>query len=649
MCGIAGYYSISAKHDDHGIIKRMTDSLHHRGPDDSGLWTDESAGVALGHRRLSILDLSPAGHQPMMSSNGRYVIVFNGEIYNYQDIRSELESSKQVSWRGTSDTEIILEAFACWGIDEAIPRFVGMFAFAIWDKQERALWLVRDRLGEKPLYYGLINGCFLFGSELKSLKSHPFWEGEVDHNALVLYFRHSCIPAPHTIFKGIRKLIPGTFLKVSESNIKRGELPEPIPYWTAKEAIEASRQRLFTGSDADAVENLDRILRKVIGQEMISDVPLGAFLSGGIDSSAIVALMQAQSDRPVRTFTIGFHEQHFNEAENAKAVARHLHTEHTELYVTHQEALAVIPRLPFIYDEPFSDVSQIPTFLVSEMTRRHVTVSLSGDGGDELFGGYNRYFWAERIWSYIGPLPLALRRAVAAMLIAPSAAQWESILHILKLLFPRKFNQRLLGDKIHKLAALMTLKDRAMLYRSLVSHWYQPELVVKNSIEPKTIINGSIKKNGSYTEQMMFLDAVTYLPDDILVKVDRASMAVSLESRAPFLDHRVFEFAWSLPLRMKVQDRKGKVILRKLLNKYVPSELTERPKMGFGVPIDSWLRGPLREWAAALLDERRIEREGFLHAPLIREKWQEHLSGKRNWQYHLWDVLMFQSWLETWG
>jgi asparagine synthase (glutamine-hydrolysing) len=633
--------------DRREVIIRMTDALHHRGPDDTGIWLDTEGGIALGHRRLSILDLSPAGHQPMVSSDGRFVISFNGEIYNFTEIKSELEASGRISWRGTSDTEVMLEAISRWGVESSVKRFAGMFAFAVWDRQERALWLVRDRLGEKPLYYGLMNGCFLFGSELKALQRHPIWRGEIDRNALALYFRHSYIPAPYTIFCGLKKLIPGTILHVSEKMLATGEIPEPVSYWSAREVIEYGRGHPFAGSSSEAVAGLDRVLKDTIQQEMVSDVPLGAFLSGGIDSSVIVALMQAQSARPVRTFTIGFHEQDYNEADNAKAVARHLRTDHTELYVTPGDAMALIPRLPTIFDEPFSDVSQMPTFLVAEMTRRHVTVSLSGDGGDELFGGYNRYFFADRIWRSMSPLPSPLRRAMAAMMMMPSSTQWDRVHSLLSPLIPNRFQQRQAGDKIHKTAALLSLESRVMLYKRLVSHWYEPERLVKNSKEPMTIINSNKGKSPFlFAEQMMYLDAVTYLPDDILVKVDRACMAVSLESRAPFLDHRVFEFAWTLPLEMKVRNGKGKLILKKLLEKYVPRELTERPKMGFGVPIDSWLRGPLREWAEALLDEQRIEREGYLHPSLIREKWREHLSGKRNWQYHLWGVLMFQAWLE---
>jgi asparagine synthase (glutamine-hydrolysing) len=647
MCGIAGYYDMRSKSDSRAVVMHMTDALHHRGPDDSGVWSDAAVGIVLGHRRLSILDLSPAGHQPMTSPDGRFVIAFNGEIYNFAEIKSELETSVPIQWRSTSDTEVMLEAFSRWGIEKSVKRFAGMFAFAVWDRQERALWLVRDRLGEKPLYYGLMNGCFLFGSELKALQRHPKWRGEIDRNALALYFRYSYIPAPYTIFCGMKKLLPGTILHLSEKKFTAGDIPEPVPYWSALEVIESGRRRPFVGSSSEAVAGLDRVLKDTIRQEMVSDVPLGAFLSGGIDSSTIVSLMQAQSAMPVRTFTIGFHEQDYNEADNAKAVARHLRTDHTELYVTPADAMALIPRLPTIFDEPFSDVSQIPMLLVAEMTRRHVTVSLSGDGGDELFGGYNRYFFADRIWRSMSPLPYSLRKAIAALMMAPSSSQWDRVHSMLGPLIPNRFQQRQVGDKIHKMAPLLSLESRAMLYKRLVSHWNEPECLVKNSQEPMTIINGNNGKSPfSFTEQMMYLDAVTYLPDDILVKVDRASMAVSLESRAPFLDHRVFEFAWTLPLEMKVRNSKGKLILKKLLEKYVPREFIDRPKMGFGVPIDSWLRGPLRGWAEELLDKKRIDREGYLHSAPIREKWHEHLSGKRNWQYHIWGVLMFQAWLE---
>jgi len=658
MCGIAGFLDLSlnrSKKELHTPISAMTDTLHHRGPDDSGVWVDEKAGVALGHRRLSIIDLSSEGHQPMYSASGRFVIVYNGEIYNYLDIRKDMESefnsklkthhSSLPKWRGHSDTEVMLAAFEKWGVEGSVKRFVGMFAFALWDRQERLLYLVRDRLGEKPLYYGRMGDVFLFGSELKAFRSHPSWRGEIDRNALALYMRHNYIPAPYSIYKGIYKLLPGTILTLNSKDIKH--IPHPIPYWSAKTVAEAGVANPFHGSNTEAIAHLDNLLRNSIKHQMIADVPLGAFLSGGIDSSTVVALMQAQSDRPVKTFTIGFYEEGYNEAKDAAEVARHLGTDHTELYVTPKETMDVIPQLPVLYDEPFSDSSQIPTFLISQLTRRYVTVSLSGDGGDELFGGYNRYFLGRSIWGKIGWMPKNLRNILVKALTSLSPQSWETLFHKLNHVLPKQIKQQTPGDKLHKLAEVLNVNSPMEMYLRLVSHWKEPDSVVIDSVEPITALtnNNQKAKLSDFTQTMMYLDLITYLPDDILVKVDRAAMGVSLESRIPFLDHRVVEFAWQLPLSMKIRNGQGKWILRQVLYNYVPKELIERPKMGFGVPIDSWLRGPLREWAESLLNEKRLRGEGFFKPQPIQEKWIEHLSGRRNWQYYLWDVLMFQAWL----
>jgi asparagine synthase (glutamine-hydrolysing) len=648
VCGIAGFFS--RKHtseDSKNVLTRMTDSIIHRGPDDAGHWFDPEAGIALGHRRLSILDLSPAGHQPMQSTSNRYVIVFNGEIYNFQQIRKELEEKAcgvRVSWRGHSDTEVVLAAFEAWGVEEAVKRFIGMFAIAIWDNQERLLHLMRDRIGEKPLYYGWLGETFLFGSELKALRAHPAWRAEINRDALALFLRHNYIPAPYTIYSGIRKLIPGTILTLRTAHDQPGHMPVPVPYWSFTQVVDDGLAMPFRGTEQEAVNQLDSLLRDAISQQMVADVPLGAFLSGGVDSSTIVALMQAQSARPVRTFTIGFNEEAYNEAEYAKAVARHLGTEHTELYVTPRDALDVIPKLPALYDEPFSDSSQIPTLLVSELTRRHVTVSLSGDAGDELFCGYPRYFLGRSIWKKIGWMPRSMRSVLSMGCTALSPARWNAISSLLPQ-SPCILNP---GDKIHKLAEIINVESPEVLYRRLISHWKDPASVVINSREPDTILTDSAAwpHLTNFIERMMFLDTRMYLPDDILVKVDRAAMGVSLETRVPFLDHRVVEFAWRLPLSMKIRNGQGKWILRQVLYKYVPKELIERPKMGFGVPIDSWLRGPLREWAETLLDERCLTREGFFNPAPVTEKWREHLSGSRNWQYYLWNILMFQAWLE---
>ncbi len=646
MCGIAGFFDPKKRiSDPAGALGLMTDAIFHRGPDDSGEWFDPAAGVALGHRRLSILDLSPAGHQPMSSPSGRYVIAFNGEIYNFHRIRQEIEKVEgNHPWRGHSDTEVMLAAFETWGVEDAVRRFTGMFAIALWDREARCLHLMRDRIGEKPLYYGWSGNVFLFGSELKALRAHPAWQAETDRGALALFLRHNYVPAPFSIYAGIHKLVPGAVLTLRTESDPPGLLPEPVPYWSFAQAVADGLDRPFGGTEHEAVDQLDTLLRDAIGQQMVADVPLGAFLSGGVDSSAIVALMQAQSSRPVRTFTIGFHEAAYNEANHAKAVARHLGTDHTELYATPRDALDVIPRLPELYDEPFSDSSQIPTSLVSQLTRRHVTVSLSGDAGDELFGGYNRYFLGRSIWRTIGWMPRGLRSGLAAGCTTLSPACWEALGTFL----PKKVRPSHFGDRMHKLADIVAVESPAAMYRRLVSHWGNPGDVVCGASEPETVFaEGSRTPDmNDFTLKMMFLDTLSYLPDDILVKVDRAAMGVSLETRVPFLDHRVVEFAWRLPLSLKIRGNEGKWILRQVLYRYVPRDLMERPKTGFGVPIDSWLRGPLREWAETLLDEGRLRREGFFRPEPIRKKWSEHLSGKRNWQYHLWDILMFEAWLE---
>lgn len=647
MCGLAGFLGMDAVTAKPAArtVGRMTGALRHRGPDDAGYWIDREAGVALGHRRLAILDLSSAGQQPMHSACGRYVIVFNGEIYNFQALRDELKP-RQISWRGHSDTEVLLAAIVEFGLDGALKRCAGMFAFALWDRQERMLTLARDRIGEKPLYYGWQNGVFLFGSELKAMRAHPAFRSEIDRDAVALFLRYSYIPTPYSIYKGIYKLPPGTHLQVGPSTVTA---PAPTAYWSARDMATAGLTGRFTGSDVDAVDELDRLLRHSVAGQSMADVPLGAFLSGGIDSSTVVALMQALSNRSVKTFSIGFHEADYNEAEYAKVIARHLGTEHTELYVTPKESLEIVPRLSEIWDEPFSDASQIPTFLIAELTRRHVTVSLSGDGGDELFGGYNRYSELRWVWNKIKHVPLFARRLAASTITAFSPAALTQAVAPLLYLSPKRLRHGNAGEKLHKLAEAIALPDPETIYRDvLISHWGAPAAVVVGGIEPETLVNARARWPDitDYTERMMWLDLVTYLPDDIFVKMDRAAMAVSLETRAPFLDHRVVEFAWRLPLSMKIRHGQGKWILRQVLHRYIPKELIERPKMGFGVPIDSWLRGPLRDWAAALIEPTRLAREGFLSAAPITHKWLEHLAGRRNWQYPLWSVLMFQAWLE---
>lgn len=634
MCGLAGFFrpgGLVPQARDHALS--MADQIVSRGPDDAGVWTDEGGGIALAHRRLSVLDLTQAGHQPMVSSSGRYVIAFNGEIYNHLALRDELAAAGRASaWRGHSDTETLLAGFDVWGIDATVRRVVGMFAFAIWDRQARTLTLGRDRLGEKPLYYGWQKGTLLFGSELKALRSHPDFLAAIDRDALALMMRYNAIPAPYSIYQAIRKLPPGTTLALSAEK----QEAEPRAYWDACHAVAHGLAHPFTGTPSEAVDRLDVLLQDAVGRQMVADVPLGAFLSGGVDSSVVVALMQAQSSRPVHTFTIGFHEAGYDEAGHAKAVARHLGTNHTELYVTARQAMDVIPRLPSLYCEPFADASQIPTFLVSQLARRHVTVALSGDGGDELFGGYSRYLQGQRLWGRVSRWPLGLRRPLAMAIRALPPRAWDHL-----------FPTWRLGDKLHKGAALLAARTSAGFYRDLVSHWPDPSDLVLSSREPPTALTDPARQplTDEFVHQMMALDLVSYLPDDILVKVDRAAMGASLETRVPLLDHRLVEYAWTLPQAYKLRDGEGKWPLRQLLYRYVPRELIDRPKMGFGVPLDSWLRGPLRDWAEGLLDEARLRQEGYLNATRVRATWREHLAGQRDWQYRLWGVLMFQAWL----
>jgi asparagine synthase (glutamine-hydrolysing) len=586
----------------------------------------------------------------MISPSGRYVIAFNGEIYNHWELRQSLdELSSAGNWRGHSDTETLLCGFDAWGVQATLERSVGMFAFALWDRETKTLTLGRDRLGEKPLYYGWqgsgSQAVFLFGSELKALRAHPGFANKVDRGALSLQLRNNYIPAPYSIYEGIAKLPAGSLLSVS----LRERTPRIWTYWDGAHTAKIGDANQFAGSDEEAVGELEDLLKQAIRQQMVADVPLGAFLSGGIDSSTVVALMQAQSSRPVKTFSIGFHEEGYNEAEHAKAVAKHLGTEHTELYVTAQQAMDVIPKLPTLFDEPFSDASQIPTFLVSQLARQHVTVSLSGDAGDELFCGYKRYPMAASIWAKIGKAPLPLRRLTSKGLTSVPPKAWNEIASPFRRFFPSRLQRVSVGDKLHKGAALLNSSSCDTLYLGLMSHWSNPSTVVIDGAEPSTMLHGgapALAGLGSIP-RMMALDMLTYLPDDILVKVDRAAMGVSLETRVPFLDHRVVEFAWRLPQSLKLRDGQTKWILRQVLYRHVPRTLIERPKMGFAVPIGNWLRGPLRDWAESLLDETRLRQEGFFHPQPIRKKWKEHLSGQRNWQYHLWDVLMFQAWLET--
>ncbi len=648
MCGITGFFNAAGLDPNlaESTIIAMRDRLEHRGPDDAGIWLDGDAGIALGHRRLSILDLSALGHQPMVSTTGRYVIAFNGEIYNHQEMRSEIDGLNFGHWRGTSDTETLLATIELLGLEEALKKAAGMFALALWDRQERSLSLARDRMGEKPLYYGWQQGTLLFGSELKALRRHPSFENDIERDVLTLYLRHGYIPAPWSIWRGVRKLLPGTWVSFDATN--RDTLPEPTSYWSLSQAIIRGQSEPFVGSDIDAIDALERQLSVAISGQSIADVPLGAFLSGGIDSSTVVALMQSQSARPVKTFTIGFDVAGYNEAEHAKAIAKHLGTEHTELYVRSEQARDVIPRLTNIYDEPFGDSSGIPTYLVSRMAREHVTVSLSGDGGDELFGGYGRYFnqKAENLWRSCRRIPRVMQPTTAAALrsslprfIDRCSQQFTSAMGL-----PIR---KSVAARCCLAASLIESETQNAYYRTMISQWNTPPVVQHSPKLKYGYSDDQVNCIPESVQRMMAIDSVTYLPDDILVKVDRAAMSVSLETRVPLLDHRVIELAWSLPYDMKVRDVHGKWLLRQVLYRHIPRELTDRPKKGFGVPVDLWLRGPLREWAEELLNPQRLRDQGYLDVKAVRSRWDQHVNGSNNWKDSLWLVLMWQAWLEN--
>jgi asparagine synthase (glutamine-hydrolysing) len=627
MCGLAGFAAAASSDDLVRDVRRMCDALVHRGPDDSGEWIDANAGIAIGFRRLAIIDLSAAGHQPMLSASGRYVATLNGEIYNFEALRAELPS---IEYRGHSDTEVMLAAFDAWGVEEAVKRFNGMFAIAVWDRETRRLHLVRDRMGVKPLYYGFAGSAFVYGSELKAIRRHPAFVARIDRGAVRLYLRFLYVPAPYSIYEGIRKPMPGTIVTFDPATRR----VETTVYWSARDTAMAGAAARIDVSEAEASRELETLLRDAVRLRMIADVPLGVFLSGGIDSSLVTALMQAESRTPVRTFTIGFRDGAYDEAPFAKAVARHLGTDHTELYMSEHDVLDVIPRLPSIYDEPFADSSQMPTHLVAMLARRHVTVSLSGDGGDELFGGYARYFIGQRLFRGLRLLPRGLRPAAGRALSA---------------LTPGAIARRRAGQRIQKVARVMRANDPDAMYFELVSHWEDGVVLDAPPAEAPVTRRSEWPSLADPIERMMYFDQISYLPDDILTKVDRASMAVSLESREPLLDYRLVEFAWRLPLSMKVRRGRGKQILRRVLYRYVPERLIDRPKMGFGIPLGAWLRGPLRDWAGALLDPAAIEKHGLLDPAPVRAKWAEHLAGRSDWNFYLWGVLMLQAWLEAGG
>ena len=651
MCGFAGFITtdnaLLGSLED--VASRMALAIHYRGPDDSGVWADSQSGVAIGHRRLSIIDLSEAGHQPMHSTCGRFVLAFNGEIYNYKALRAELESKGLApAWLGHSDTETLLAGFVAWGLQATLQRVVGMFALVLWDKYESTLKLARDRFGEKPLYYGWTgNGselAFIFGSELKALRAYPRFDNQINRGALALFLKYSTVPAPHSIYENVFKLQPGKILTLRVENMVN-RLIKIDSYWSLTDFVRQGMDNPIQ-NDIQAISILDSTLREAVALQAVADVPLGAFLSGGVDSSTIVALMQTQSDRPVQTFTVGFDVAGFDESSYAAAVARHLGTDHHEIRVTADHAQSVIPLLPTLYDEPFSDNSQIPTFLVCKAARQHVTVALSGDAGDELFGGYNRYFWAEKIWSRVGWMPPSLRNLIGIGIQQLPVGGWDALGSVL----PGIHGIACLGDKAHKLAYRMkTVKNLDDLYQSLVTEWPKNIDLVKDVTDLRTQLDDPSLVVGltDSEHRMMLWDSLTYLPDDILTKVDRAAMGVSLETRIPFLDHRVAELAWSLPLNMKIRGGEGKWVLRQVLYKYVPRKLIERPKAGFGIPVGQWLRGPLRDWAEELLNEKRLENEGYFYPMPIRQAWRQHLSCRHDWTSRLWSVLMFQAWLEN--
>jgi asparagine synthase (glutamine-hydrolysing) len=633
MCGITGFSGSPASAGElTGVVRGMCDALVHRGPDDAGEWIDAAAGVAIGFRRLAIIDLSPAGHQPMISASTRYVATLNGEIYNFEALRAELRAEGRApAFRGHSDTEVMLAAFDAWGIEAAVKRFNGMFAISVWDTAERRLHLTRDRMGVKPLYFGTSRGAFLYGSELKALRRHPSFDARIDRDALRLYLRFMYVPAPYSIYEGISKLMPGTILTFDPAT----QTTSTTVYWSARDTALAGARNRFEGSEEEASQELEALLRDAIRLRMIADVPLGVFLSGGVDSSLVTALMQAESAAPVKSFSIGFADAAYNEAPFAAEVARHLGTEHTELMVHDRDALDLIPRLGAMYDEPFADSSQIPTHLVSALARRYVTVSLSGDGGDELFGGYTRYFIGQRLFRGLAKVPRRLRPAIGRGLRTLPPRAWDR-------LRPR------LGERVHKVARVLSANDVDQMYFELVSHW--PDIVAGrqgtgDGGQAPVEDRANWPPLSDPVERMMFFDQISYLPDDILAKVDRASMAASLESREPLLDYRLVEFAWRLPLAMKVRGGKGKRVLRRVLYRYVPQELIERPKMGFGIPLGAWLRGPLRAWAEALLDPAAIRAHGLIDPAPVQKKWREHVAGRGDWNYYLWAVLMLQVWL----
>jgi len=642
MCGITGFIA-SRNLDFKSILDTMVLKMNHRGPDSNGIWFNDKLNIGLGHARLSIVDLSETGHQPMMSKSGRYYMVFNGEIYNHLDIRKKLDKFIKTNWRGTSDTETILTAIENWGIEKTIENCIGMFSIALFDSKNETLTLIRDRMGEKPLYYGWVNNNFVFASELNPIKSFPLFNNQINRNALALYMQYASIPEPHSIYEDIYKLEAGFKLtiKIKDKSVVKEQ------YWSTVDKANRNNNTQFKGTAEDAVEQLETLLTDAVGLQMNADVPLGAFLSGGVDSSTIVALMQSKSEKKVNTFSIGFEQKEYNEAEHAKRVANHIGTNHHEAYISSKEVLDIVPELPKIYTEPFSESSQIPTYLVAKLAKQKVTVSLSGDAGDELFCGYSRYQLANKSWNKISNVPQPVRAGAGNVV----SAMPYNVLNVLAFPFRNKKNSNGLAinavDKVLKASKLLKFRDRKEFYhKGFMTHNLEATDWVLNSEKSKTNFELNNLQLDNYFAEMMATDLITYLPNNNLTKVDRAAMANSLETRVPLLDHRVVEFALSLPMEYKLRNGVDKWVLREVLYKHVPKSLIERPKMGFGVPLASWLRGPLKEWCEELINPKRLNEEGFFNSEIVITKWKEHISGKRNWENQLWDVMVFQSWLD---
>ncbi len=636
MCGILGVWAKNLS--DISNIREMRRQIEYRGPDSSGEFFDENNGLVLSHVRLSILDLTSAGSQPMVSNCGNYILIFNGEIYNHLKLREIIkENGFDYKWNGSSDTETLLVCIKFWGIEKTLSKISGMFAFAFWDKSNKKLFLARDRIGEKPLFYGKIDGAFVFASELKALCAHPRWRGDIDRDALAQYIRHGYIHDPHCIYKNFYKLSPGYFIEIDDKEVARIS-----QYWSLKKSIPQNRKDV---PYPQFLEELEHKITLSLQEQSRADVPLGAFLSGGIDSSLLVALMQKNSSKNIKTFTIGYESENYNEANHARKVAKYLGTEHVDLLVNADDALSVIPDLPKIWDEPFADSSQIPTLLVSKLARESVKVAISGDGGDEIFCGYNRYKIGYGIYRSTKYLPSWMVSRFSKKLQSFKSGKIERLVSK----FPQKYRYKVLSDRLVKLGHVLEHTQDIDYYKSLVSVYPNPQEIVRDCKEKESLLANSDKwpNLSDFREMMMYLDTMTYLPGDILTKTDRASMSVGLELRAPFLSHEIIEYAWQMPLSYKLQRGQTKAPLRDILYTIVPKEIVDRPKMGFGVPIEDWLNGPLRDWVEDLLDYDRLENEGFFHAKQVRKMWEHQLSGERRWHHQIWALLMFQSWLDS--